>query len=79
MKKNMGITDRNIRILLAVSVAVLYYLNVITGALALVLVLVIGILLTTSLFRVCPLYLPFGYNTLKKTKKSKTKHEVHPT
>ncbi len=77
MKKNMGTTDRNIRILLAVSVAVLYYLNVITGPLALVLILIIGILLATSFFSFCPLYLPFGFSTRKKPKK--TKHEVHPS
>lgn len=79
MKKNMGTTDRNIRILLAVSVAVLYYLNVITGPLALVLILIliIGILLATSFISFCPLYLPFGFSTRKKPKK--TKHEVHPS
>jgi hypothetical protein len=66
MKKNMGITDRNIRILLAVSIGVFYFLNVISGTLALILLLLVGILLITSFFRVCPLYFPFGISTKKK-------------
>lgn len=67
MKKNMGLTDRNIRILLAISIAALYFFNVITGILAVVLLVLIGILLVTSLLRVCPLYLPFGISTKRKT------------
>jgi len=66
MKKNMGITDRNIRILLAISVAALYFLNIITGILAVLLWLLIGVLLATSFFRTCPLYLPFGISTKEK-------------
>jgi hypothetical protein len=66
MKTNIGITDRNIRILLAISIAVLYYINGIKGTWELILLVIIGILLSTSFLRVCPLYLPFGINTKKK-------------
>lgn len=62
----MGRADRNIRLLMAVSIAVLYLINVITGTLALILLLVIGILIATSFFQICPLYLPFGISTKKK-------------
>ncbi|MEQ8547120.1 MAG: DUF2892 domain-containing protein [Cyclobacteriaceae bacterium] len=66
MKTNIGKTDRNIRILLAMSIAVIYYINGITGTWELILLVIIGILLSTSFLRVCPLYLPFGISTKKK-------------
>jgi len=44
----------------------LYYTNVITGTLAIVLLVFAGIFLLTSLFSFCPLYVPFGINTCKK-------------
>ncbi len=66
MKKNMGTIDKWVRILAAVAVLVLYYTNVITGTLAIVLLVFAGIFLLTSLFSFCPLYVPFGINTCKK-------------
>jgi len=63
----MGLADRNIRILLAMSIAVLYFLNLIIGIFAVVLLLIILVLLVTSSFRVCPVYLPFGITTKKKS------------
>lgn len=66
MKKNMGAIDKWIRILAAVAVLVLFYTSVITGTLAIVLLVLAGIFLVTSLFSFCPLYVPFGINTGKK-------------
>jgi len=66
MKKNMGTTDRVIRILIAVAIGVLYYLNVISGTLAIVLGVIAVIFLLTSFISLCPLYLPFGISTRKK-------------
>ncbi|MAD98009.1 MAG: hypothetical protein CMB99_11850 [Flavobacteriaceae bacterium] len=63
MKKNMGPGDRLVRSLLAILIMVLYYFNVIEGVLGIVFLGVAGILLLTSLVRVCPLYLPFGLST----------------
>ena len=68
MKKNMGTTDKTIRILIAVVVAVLYYTNVISGTTAIVLGLFAGIFVLTSFISFCPLYLPFGISTLKNKK-----------
>ena len=65
MKKNMGTTDRVIRILLAITIIVLYYTSVISGTLA-VLLVVSGIFILTSFVRFCPLYLPFGISTARK-------------
>jgi len=66
MKKNMGSIDKIIRILIAIIVVVLFYTNVISGTLALVLSVFAIILLITSFINFCPLYLPFGISTRKK-------------
>ena len=66
MKKNMGSTDRVIRILIAFVVTILYFVNVISGTLAIVLLLFSTIFILTSMVSFCPLYLPFGLNTGKK-------------
>lgn len=66
MKKNMGTTDRIIRILLAITIIALYYTSVISGTLAIVLLVVSGIFILTSFVRFCPLYLPFGISTARK-------------
>ena len=66
MKKNMGTIDKVIRILVAVVIAILFYTNVITGLLGIVLMVLGAIFVVTSLIIFCPLYLPFGINTGKK-------------
>jgi len=63
MKKNIGSIDKVIRILVAVVVAVLYYTNVVSGTLGIVLLVLAGVFVLTSLISFCPLYLPFGINT----------------
>jgi O-antigen/teichoic acid export membrane protein len=69
MKKNMGITDKIVRILLAVLFVVLYFTNVVTGTWGYVLLALAAIFLLTSLISFCPLYLPFGLSTDKKENK----------
>jgi len=66
MKKNMGLTDRIIRIAAALFVGILYFMGTITGTVALVLGSVAVIMVLTSFVSFCPLYLPFGINTTKK-------------
>ena len=63
MKKDMGNTDRVIRIVLALVVAVLYFTNVISGTLAYVLLAIAGIFVLTSFFGSCLLYRLFGIDT----------------
>ena len=65
MKKNMGSADRIIRTLIAIVIAVLYYMEVVTGTLGIVLLVVAGVFLLTSIVRFCPLYAPFGLSTCK--------------
>jgi hypothetical protein len=65
MKKNMGTSDRIIRLAVAVLIAVLYFTNVISGTLAIILGIVAAVFLVTSLVGTCPLYMPFGISTRK--------------
>jgi hypothetical protein len=66
MKKNMGTTDKVIRVLVAVIILVLYFTHVVSGTLAVILLIVAGIFVVTSLLGLCPLYLAFGISTRKK-------------
>lgn len=63
MKKNMGNADRIIRLILAAVFAYLYFGNVVTGTLGLVLVILGGVFVLTSLISFCPLYKLVGINT----------------
>ena len=66
MKKNLGFADRFIRVMLAVIVAALYFANIISGTVAIVLLILATVFVLTSLVGFCPLYLPFGLSTLRK-------------
>lgn len=66
MKKNMGTIDKVIRILVAVVFAVLFFTNVVTGTLGIILLVLAVVFVLTSLISFCPLYWPFGINTGKK-------------
>ena len=63
MKKNMGSIDKVIRLIVAAIVAVLFFTDVISGTLGIVLLVLAGIFVITSLFSFCPLYTIFGLNT----------------
>lgn len=63
MKKNMGSADRIIRIIIAAIVGVLYFTGTISGTLGIVLLVLAGIFVLTSLISFCPLYAPFGIST----------------
>jgi uncharacterized membrane protein len=71
MKKNMGSADRIIRVMLAALVAVLYFMNVISGTTAIILAVLAIVFVATSLMSFCPLYLPFGLSTLRKKMNAK--------
>jgi hypothetical protein len=66
MKKNMGTIDKMLRILVAAIIVVLYFLGVIKGTPAIVLLVFAGIFVLTSLISVCPLYPLVGMDTTKK-------------
>ena len=66
MQKNVGSTDRNIRLIAAVvAAAVAFVVGV--GSLAGVLLLIVAVaMLVTATVGVCGLYKPFGINTCKR-------------
>ena len=69
MKKNMGSADKIIRISIAVIIGLLFALNVISGILAVVLLVLSGIFIVTSFVSFCPLYTPFNISTRKEDSK----------
>lgn len=63
MKKNMGTADKVIRIGIAAIIATLYFTNVISGTVGIVLLILGAVFVLTSLVSFCPLYAPFGIRT----------------
>ena len=66
MKKNMGNTDRIIRVIAAVIFSALYFTGTVTGTFGIILLVVGAIFLATSLINFCPLYTLLGVNTCEK-------------
>ena len=66
MKKNMGIVDRTIRLLVGVIIAALYFTNQISGVVAIIMGVLAVIFILSSLMAWCPLYMPIKLSTLKK-------------
>ena len=69
MKKNMGTADKVARIFVALVIAGLYFANIISGTIAIVLLALAAIFILTSFISFCPLYFPFGISTRKKEDK----------
>jgi len=65
MKKNMGASDRIIRVIIAALIVTLFFTNIIAGTIGIVLLILAGIFLLTSFISFCPLYAPFGLSTCK--------------
>jgi hypothetical protein len=65
MKKNMGTIDRIIRIIVALIFVVLYFTKAVSGIPGIILLILAGVFLLTSVISFCPLYLPFKIKTLK--------------
>ncbi|MPR31848.1 YgaP family membrane protein [Salmonirosea aquatica] len=63
MKKNMGITDRIVRTVLAITAIALYATGTVSGTLGIVLIVLSAVFLLTSLMSFCPLYTMVGINT----------------
>lgn len=66
MKKNMGRADSSLRLLVSIVIVALYFTDVITGTLGLVLLIVAVVFAATSFINFCPLYTIFGLSTCKK-------------
>ena len=64
--KNIGKSDKIVRVLIAVLFTVLFLNHVVTGVMGVILVILAGVFLLTSVVGTCPLYLPFKINTNHK-------------
>jgi hypothetical protein len=65
MKRNMSDADRVIRVFVALLFAYLYFGGILTGALGIILLVLGGVFLITSVFAFCPLYSLFRLSTFK--------------
>ncbi|MEO1013038.1 MAG: DUF2892 domain-containing protein [Bacteroidota bacterium] len=65
MKKNMGRTDKVVRVLLAIMVALLVYFEVVQGTFAMILLALATVFVITSVVSFCPLYRIFGLSSCK--------------
>jgi uncharacterized membrane protein YobD (UPF0266 family) len=65
MKSNMSSTDRIGRVIFAVLVVLLYFMEIISGGVATTLLVVGVVFVVTSAIGFCPMYTLFGMNTNK--------------
>lgn len=65
----MGTTDKVVRIIIAIIIGVLYLNGTISGTLGIVLLILAGVFVLTSLVSFCPLYAPFKISTCKLKEK----------
>ena len=65
LTRNVGTTDRFIRLLIAALFSYLYFSGTAAGLLGIILLVLGVILVLVSLVSFCPLYLPFKVNTNK--------------
>jgi len=68
MKSNIGPIDKAIRLFISLVLIVLFYENVVTGTLGIIVLVVAAVIMLTALIGFCPFYLPFGISTNKKKK-----------
>ena len=61
----MGMIDKSLRIILTIVFAILYYTEMVTGTIGIILLVLGGVFVLTSFISFCPLYAPFGISTCK--------------
>jgi hypothetical protein len=62
----MGSVDKIIRFVLAALFVILYFTNVVTGTVGIILLVLAGVFVLTSFISFCPLYAPFGLSTCNR-------------
>ena len=68
MKKNLGTIDRVVRILVGLLIAVLYFTDRVSGTPAIILLIVAGVFVVTSVISYCPIYGISGISSLRAKK-----------
>ena len=76
MKKNMGVIDRTVRVLAAILIIVLYSIDVFSGTVGVLLLVLAAIFCITSIVGFCPLYRPFHFTTRGKKQQVTTQTHV---
>lgn len=71
MPKNMSFIDRLVRVVLAVTVIVLFVSGYISGTFGAILIALSVVFLATSLISYCPLYSAFGIRKWEKKTENK--------
>ncbi len=66
MKKNLNTLDRVVRIIVALVIAGLFFANIISGTVAIILLAVAAIFILTSFISFCPIYWAIGISSKKK-------------
>jgi hypothetical protein len=66
MKSNVSTADKIIRLLIGITVAVLYFTKVISGTSGIILLIIGAVLFLTALINFCPLYWILGISSKKK-------------
>jgi hypothetical protein len=69
MKKNMGTTDRIIRVIIAAIITILYITGTISGTLGIVLLIAAAMFAISSITAYCPMYALFGLSTMPGAKR----------
>lgn len=64
----MSTTDGIVRIIVALVIAGMWYANIISGVLLIVLAVIAAIFIITGFMNFCPLYAAFGLRTRQKEK-----------
>jgi hypothetical protein len=67
----MGSADKIIRVLIAAIVAILFFTDIISGTLGIILLVLAGVFLLTSLVSFCPLYVPLDLKLVRQRKRSR--------
>jgi len=68
MTKNIGSIDKVVRFIIAIVIGVLYFTNIITGTLGIVLLVVGAILAITAFLNFCPIWAALGVRTVPEPK-----------
>jgi hypothetical protein len=63
MKKNVGKTDKIVRLSIAAILLFLIFANVVSGTMSIVILALAAILVLTSFISFCPIYYALGKNT----------------
>ncbi|WP_321296789.1 DUF2892 domain-containing protein [Marinifilum fragile] len=65
MKKNMGTLDRTLRVIASITLAILYFTDIITGTIGLIVFIFACVMFLTSVIGNCPPYTLLGIKTCK--------------